>query len=130
MLTNLSPYQLTLSVFWLAGGWTLLIWGGRIGLLTGAERSDVASWFRIGGSITFGVTFVLLAILMWRTESPSGWSAPASWAYLAFNVAVWLPSVLRVVPGDASPVFKTVHVVLAVISLAIAVTAVWSTARA
>ena len=129
MLAKLSPHQQTLSIFWLAGGWTLIVWGGRIGLLTGAERVDPASWFRIGGSIAFGITLVFLGLLMWRTESPSGWSEPASFANLIFNLAVWLPSAAGVVTGDATAAFKAVHVVLAVTSVALATWAVWAAGR-
>lgn len=129
MLAKLSPHQLTLSIFWIAGGWTFLVWGGRIGLLTGAERADPASWFRIGGSIAFGVTLVFLGFLMWRTESPSGWSEPASFANLVFNLAVWLPSAGRVLTGEATAAFKAVHVALAVTSVGLATAAVWAAGR-
>jgi len=129
LLAKLSPHQLTLSIFWLAGGWTLLVWGGRIGLLTGAERVDPASWFRIGGSIAFGIALVFLGVLMWRTDSPSGWSEPASFANLIFSLAVWLPSAARIVTGEARAGFKAVHVVLAVTSLALATGAVWAAGR-
>ncbi|MDH3193548.1 MAG: hypothetical protein OEY55_03970 [Acidimicrobiia bacterium] len=98
-------------------------------MLTGLERADLSSWLRIGGSIGFGLTMLMLAMLMWLAESPSGWSQPAAWAFLVFNLAVWIPSVLRVVPGDASAAFKGVHVVLAFCSVGLAALTVWATSR-
>ncbi len=129
IFSNRSPHQLTLGVFAAAGGFTLLVWGSRIGLLTGVERADLASWLRIGGSIGFGLTLLLLAMLMWLTESPSGWSQPAAWGFLVFNLAIWVPSVLRVVPGNDSAAFKGVHVVLAIGSVGLAALTVWATSR-
>ena len=98
-------------------------------MLTGLERADLGSWLRIGGSIGFGLTLLLLAVLMWLTESPSGWSQPAAWAFLVFNMAVWVPSVLRVLPGDDSAAFKGVHIVLAIGSVGLAALTVWATSR-
>jgi hypothetical protein len=98
-------------------------------LLTGSERADLANWLRIGGSIGFGLTLLLLAMLMWLTESPSGWSEPAAWGFLVSNIAIWVPSVLRVVAGDDSAGFKGVHVVLAIGSVGLAALTVWATSR-
>lgn len=105
------------------------MWGSRIGLLTGPERADLANWLRIGGSIGFGLTLIFLAMLMWLTESPSGWGTPAAWSFLVFNIAVWLPSVVRVIGGDASTAFKGVHVLLAIGSVGLAVLTVWAVIR-
>lgn len=98
-------------------------------MLTGSERADLGSWLRIGGSIGFGLTLLLLAMLMWLTESPSGWSEPAAWGFLVFSVALWLPSALRVVAGDDSAAFKGVHVFLAIGSVGLAALTVWATRR-
>ncbi len=123
---NRPAHQLTLGAFALAGGWSLLVWGSRIALLTGPERSNPLSWFRIGGSVVLGITLLFLAILMWRAGSPSGWGLPTAWVYLAFNIGVWIPSAIRVTAGEASIGFKAVHVVLAVCSLSVAGLAVWA----
>lgn len=98
-------------------------------MLTGAERADLSSWLRIGGSIGFGLTMLLLAMLMWLTESPSGWSQPAAWTFLVFNLAVWIPSVLRVISGGDTAAFKGVHVALAIGSVGVAALTVWATSR-
>ncbi len=123
---NRPAHQLTLGAFALAGGWSLLVWGSRIALLTGPESSNPFSWLRIGGSVALGTTFLFLAMLMWRTGSPSGWSLPTALVYLVFSIGVWIPSAVSVLAGEASIAFKAVHVVLAGCSLAVAGFAVWA----
>lgn len=106
-----------------------MVWGNRIGLLTGAERADATSWLRIGGSLAFAVTLLLAAMVMYRSGRRIRWYLPLAWFYLGFQLLVWLPSLARVLPGTESVAFKLVHAVLATVSLTIAAVALWDARR-
>lgn len=100
-------------------GWSLITWGGRIGLLTGAESDQIWTWVRIAGSLVtaFAAGIGLLMAL--------GAVRVLVAVYGALAVVVWGTSLVSVF-GDAetTAAFKLVHSVLAVISLALALVAV------
>ena len=87
-------------------GWTVFVWIGRI---------------RLGGSIWLAGPFVVLAVLAaWRK---SWWLTVLA----AFTVAVWAIRTPMILAHDHPADFKAVHVVLAVVSVALAV---WAVTRA
>jgi hypothetical protein len=93
-------------------GWTALSWGGRISLLTGAERTDPWAWTRIGGSILIGLV-VAGALLVRRWRWP-GWLL-AGWVTM-----IWGRSLYGVWTDPNTLGFRLVHTGLAAVWLALA----------
>jgi hypothetical protein len=95
---------------WLAiavAGWTLLAWGGRIGLLVGGE--GFGSWMRIGGSILIGL-FAASTLVLPRLESIR---RPTLVVFALFTAVLWARSMYVNWTGSGSLPFKLVHTVLA-----------------
>lgn len=88
--------------------WTLVAWGGRIGLLTSGE--GVGAWLRIGGSIVIGL-FAAATLVISQLE---GARKPALILFSVFTVVLWIRSLIVNWAGDGSLPFKIVHTVLAV----------------
>ena len=97
--------------------WTLVSWGGRIGLLTEPETADPASWARIAGSLAVGTgaAVLLMAGLLPRL---------ASWAFAVWSAAIWGRSLLVVWTEQNTAGFRLVHTALAVVWITLAVLAV------
>lgn len=92
----------------LVAAWTLLSWGGRIGLLTTAEVDDPWSLLRIGGSLLVGLaTAGLLALAPDRAD----W---LRWVFVAWTVLLWSRSLVVTWTDPPSMAFGLVHTVLAV----------------
>lgn len=87
--------------------WTLLAWGGRIGLLVGGE--GVGSWVRIGGSIVIGL-FAAATLLFPRLEPVR---RPTLVIFALFTIILWARSLYVNWAGSGSLPFKLVHTVLA-----------------
>ncbi len=99
-----------------AGLWALLVWSGRVSLLTGAERAEAFTWGRVAGSLLLASALLVVA---WRSSA----SSPAGWllaAFASWMVLLWLPSLLAVWSTDQSVGFRLVHSVLAVTSISFA----------
>jgi hypothetical protein len=107
------------AAWWAAAAavWTFVVWGNRIGLLTGDEASDPWTWIRVGGSLLFGVALVGIAVLLWRGRSVAPWMAGVFVAFGVLMLVVWIRSAVTVLSGDESVAFKVVHVVLALVSI-------------
>lgn len=88
--------------------WTLVAWGGRIGLLSSGE--GVGAWLRIGGSIAVGL-FAAASLVITQL---SGARKPALIVFAIFTVALWARSLIVNWVGDGSLPFKLVHTVLAI----------------
>lgn len=87
--------------------WTLIAWGGRIGLLTSEEGWD--SWLRIGGSLLIGLfAAVTLVVRRWDPARK-----PALIVFSFFTVVLWARSLIVTWTGSGSTPFKLVHTVLA-----------------
>lgn len=87
--------------------WTLIAWGGRIGLLTSGEGRG--AWLRIGGSLAIGL-FTATTLVIPQFE---GVRRAALIVFAIFTVIVWLRSLIVNWLGDGSMPFKLVHTVLA-----------------
>ena len=87
--------------------WTLVAWGGRIGLLTSGE--GVGAWLRIGGSLLLGS----LAVAVLVVPALEGARKPVLIVFAAFTVLLWARSLIVNWVGDGSLPFKIVHTVLA-----------------
>src|SRR3954452_6040514 len=90
------------AVPWIFVGWTVFVWAGRI---------------RNGGSVLLAASFlVLAAVVVWRRGR--WFTALAAW-----TVAVWAVRTPFILVHDHPAGFKVVHVVLATVSIALAVAA-------
>lgn len=87
--------------------WTLVAWGGRIGLLVGDEGPW--TWVRVGGSILVGL-FAAATLVVPALE---GARRPALIVFSVFTVVLWTRSLIVNWVGDGSLPFKLVHTVLA-----------------
>jgi hypothetical protein len=93
--------------------WAAITWGGRIGLLVGDETP--AAKARIAVSLLAAA----LAVAGLLLRGP--WRKPAVGIYVGVTLVVWVTSVVSVVSDPASSsAFKTVHLVLAAVSIALA----------
>jgi len=97
--------------------WTLIAWGGRIGLLTSDE--DVGAWFRIGGSLLIGLVAAATLVIPQLASARK----PVLIVFSVFTVVLWVRSLIVNWAGDGSLPFKLVHTVLAAGFFALAV---WS----
>jgi hypothetical protein len=113
-----APYAPRRDVLLLVGAasWTLLVWGSRIGLAAADNSATWLSWARIAVSLGLGTALIIVAIRS-RDGEHSQWAAVLMVAFAAWMVVVWAPSLVGVLAGDGSGSFKTVHAVLAIISL-------------
>ena len=109
-----DPHREVRRVLIVSAGWTLVVWGSRVGLLD--DQPSAWSQARIAVSLTFGVA--LLAF---------GWRATASAhrprltimvAYTIWMVVVWVPSLVDTLGSDQSFAFQVIHTGLAIGSLA------------
>lgn len=87
--------------------WTLIAWGGRMGLLTGGE--DWWAWVRIGGSMLIG-SVAALSLVVPRLRPLK---RPVLYLFAVWSVLVWTRSVIAVWAGSGSTAFKLVHTGLA-----------------
>lgn len=88
-------------------GWTLLAWGGRIGLLaSGDDWLDIA---RIGGSVLIGAA----AAIVLSSRRFRAVSAPVLYVFVGWTVILWIRSLIVNWAGSGTLAFKLVHTVLA-----------------
>jgi hypothetical protein len=108
-------------------GWTLFVWTTRIGNIW---RDDAASTSSKIGSTALALSFTVLALAVLVAAARRLWSAlrPAVLALAGWTTAVWVVRSLTILAGDRSVGFKAVHLVLAVVSVALAAWAVRSAA--
>ncbi|UCG41371.1 MAG: hypothetical protein JSV07_03710 [Acidimicrobiia bacterium] len=108
--------------FGVAAIWQFVSWGGRISLLTEAERFDWMSWTRIGGSLVFGALLLLVALGGRRT----GFAKWVAFGFLAFSLLTWGRSLMNVWGDPVNTMaFNLVHSVLAVTTWVLGVWTVW-----
>lgn len=105
-----SPRLLALVVL----AWTLVSWGGRIGLLGEGDSTDTRDLARIGGSLLVG--WVTGGVLWWAPERLRG----VRWLFVAWTVVLWGRSLVVTWLGGPSLAFGVVHTVLAVSWFALA----------
>ena len=87
---------------WAFLGWTVFVWIGRI---------------RNGGSVLLAASFlVLVAVALWRRR-------PWVTVLAGWTVAVWAVRTPYILVHDHPADFKVVHTVLAIVSIAFAVSA-------
>ena len=106
--------------------WTLFVWGGRLRNLwqEPGPLADVSRW-SLAGAIAFsaGGLLVLLTSLVRR---PGIVRQAAVGALAGLTAVVWAIRAVDIAVGDHSIGFIVVHLVLAVVSVALAALAVWA----
>lgn len=80
-----SPRSRAVIPFAVAALWQFVAWGGRISLLTEAERFDWWHWTRIGGSLVIGALLALVAI----RKARGSFARSVAWVFLVFGVLTW-----------------------------------------
>jgi hypothetical protein len=104
-------------------GWTLFVWGQRVSNVLGDEALDGG---QVGARLALAGSFVLLALAVavgsfLARETRPRWLDGAVKALAVWTVAVWAWRAVDIVTGDWSVAFVVVHLVLAVISVGLAV---------
>lgn len=89
--------------------WTLVAWGGRIGLLTDGEPATW-DWLRIGGSIVIG----LAAGAALYFSEPGAFRSLVLYVFGVWTVVIWGRSMVINWMGSGSLPFKLVHTALAI----------------
>jgi hypothetical protein len=101
--------------------WTLPVWTTRIGNIWGDDDLTTGEkWGRTGLAMSFTVLAVAVLIAVVR-RAP--WRGPAVKALAGWTIAVWLVRALGIAMGDHEAAFVLVHLVLAVVSIALSVLA-------
>lgn len=97
--------------------WTLLVWTTRIGNIWGDDALSTADkWGRTGLALSFTVLAVATAWALWQRAA---WLRPAVGALAAWTVGVWVVRALGIATGDHGAAFVAVHLVLAIVSVAL-----------
>lgn len=113
----MSPRRWTIALV----GWTLLVWTTRIGNIWGdADLTNGEKWGRTALALSFTVLALAAAYGLWRQPS---WRRAVLTALAGWTVAVWLVRAVGIATGDHDAAFVAVHVVLAIVSIALSVLA-------
>jgi hypothetical protein len=112
------------------GAWTLFVWATRIG--TAFEQDDLTGLDRVG-RVGMAVSFTLvglgLLVVAWRARGrllTSG-EVRAVRVAAAWTVGVWAVRGVQIALADHEAAFIVVHLVLAAVSIALAVATVRTT---
>ena len=107
--------------------WTLLVWTTRISNIWGDD--DLTSgekWGRTGLALSFTVLALAVAHAVWHR---TGWRSLAVKALAGWTIGVWAVRGVGIATGDHSGTFVAVHLVLAMVSIALSALAVREAAR-
>lgn len=121
MSSRRAPVTITLVV------WTLFIWTTRIRNIWGDHTlTDGEKWGRTGLALSFTVLAVVVAASLWKRVD---WHSLAVKVLAGWTIGVWVARSIGIVRDDHDVAFVVVHLVLAVVSSALAVLAVRESAR-
>ena len=106
------------------GAWTLFVWATRVG--TAFEQDDLSAAARagrVGLAVSFTVVGIALLAVAWRARGRelSAVEARVVQAAAVWTVGVWVVRGVQIAVADHEAAFIAVHVVLAVVSIALAV---------
>ena len=97
--------------------WTLLVWTTRIGnIWNDASLTDSEKWGRTGLAVSFTVLALAAVLALWR-HAP--WQRPVIAVLAVWTIVVWTVRSFGIATGDHTPAFTTVHLALALISMAL-----------
>jgi hypothetical protein len=111
--------------------WTTYVWVTRIANAWGSASTEttggkVVSTVLSGVMLAFAVGGVVVLVQTWRRPLTVG-AARFLQGFCGVTVVVWVVRAVQIIASDHDVPFKVVHVVLGVISIALAA-AVWRTA--
>jgi len=108
--------------------WTLLVWTTRIGNIWGDDDlTDGEKWGRTGLALSFTLLVVAVAYALYRRRP---WLGLGVKALAGWTIGVWVTHAVGIAWGNHEAAFIAVHLVLAAISIALAVAAVLEQSRA
>jgi cobalamin synthase len=107
--------------------WTLLVWTTRIGNIWGDDGlTSGEKWGRTGLALSFTVLALTVAHAVWHR---SAWRSIAVKALAGWTIGVWAVRSVGIATGDHSGAFVAVHLVLAVVSIALSLLATRESGR-
>jgi hypothetical protein len=116
------PLTITLCV------WTLLVWTTRVGNIWGDDDLTTGErWGRTALAMSFTLLAVAVGYALYRRQP---WLGRAVTALAGWTIGVWAVRAIGIAAGDHDAAFVIVHLVLAVVSTALAVLAVREQPRA
>ncbi len=122
MSTRRLPATIALCV------WTLLVWTTRIGNIWGDDAlTSGEKWGRTGLALSFTALALAVGYAVYR-RAP--WRGLAVKVLAGWTVGVWVTRSFGIATGDHDAAFIAVHLVLAVVSIALSVLAVREEGRA
>jgi hypothetical protein len=100
--------------------WSLLVWGTRIdNIVADSDLTTAGQFWRVALALSFVVPALITLLLWWRR--PGARSAASLALVLAgWTVVVWIIRGFGIALGDHEAAFIAVHLVLAVVSIALA----------
>jgi cobalamin synthase len=108
--------------------WTLLVWTTRVGNIWGDDDLTTGEkWGRTGLALSFTVLAVAALVAVLR-RAP--WRGTAVKALAGWTIGVWVVRSFGIATGDHEGAFIAVHLVLAAVSITLAVLAVREVGRA
>lgn len=106
------------------GAWTLFVWGTRVG--TAFEQDDLRGLDRVGRvgmAVGFTLAGIALLVVAWRARGRVLTAGEVLVIRLAaaWTIAVWLVRGVQIALADHEVAFIVVHLVLALVSIGLAV---------
>ncbi|MBX7068212.1 MAG: hypothetical protein K1X38_02390 [Microthrixaceae bacterium] len=102
--------------------WTLLVWGNRIVNITTRDGGDGVDLARAIAFVLVGLAVAVVAVRPMPAPSAQRVVTVAAWA----SIALWATRIVTIPLGDHEVGFIVVHLVLAAISIALAIWAMRS----
>jgi hypothetical protein len=107
--------------------WTLLVWTTRLGNIWGDDDLTTGEqWGRTGLALSFTVLAVAAGYAVLRARP---WRRLAVRLLAGWTIGVWVTRSFGIATGDHDAAFIVVHLVLAVVSIALSALAVREEAR-
>jgi hypothetical protein len=102
--------------------WSLFVWTTRIGNIWGDDAlTNGEKWGRTGLALSFTALAAIVAVALYRRVP---WLDIAVKALAGWTIGVWVTRSFGIATGGHSAAFITVHLLLAVVSIALSVLAV------
>jgi hypothetical protein len=111
----MSPRRLPATVALVV--WTLLVWTTRINNIWGDDALTTGEkWGRTGLALSFTVLAIAVGVALWQRAA---WLSAAMLVLTGWTIGVWVVRSVGIATGDHEAGFIAVHLVLAVVSIAL-----------
>jgi hypothetical protein len=108
-------------------GWTLFVWTTRVGNIWRDHALDAGQKLGRTGLALSLTALAVVTLVAYVQRRP--WLTPAVLVLAGWTTAVWIERSVGIATGDHGAGFVTVHIILAVISIALSVRAVRAVSR-